>query len=79
MIMCRRSIGIHGGLLACACLSACGVDTMSAATGQAAAEAAAARQGKEQEAQIQARIRAMQESQRKRAESIGEQTDGVSR
>ena len=65
-------------LLASALLCACGADTVGAATSSATAAAAAAQQAKEQKAQIEGSIKAMQDSEIKRVEGISEQADGAS-
>jgi len=60
-------------------LSGCGPDTLGAAATTATIEAKAAKQAQEQKAQMETRIREMQEADQKRVQGIDDKVEGVSR
>jgi Sec-independent protein translocase protein TatA len=63
---------------ACILLFGCGPDTLGAAASSATAAAAAAKQAKEQKAQVDAQIKAIEESQQKQVDGAIEKAERAS-
>lgn len=70
--------GTLAGLLALL-LSACGVDTLSAAAGGAGSAAEAAKQGKEQKERLESQIQKAQEMNMRSAQGVADQVDGATK
>jgi len=60
-------------------LGGCGPDALTAASSSATSAAAAAQQAREQKAQVEARIKQLQQADQQRVQGVSEQADSPSR